>query len=131
MPACAVDDNDGVCVWRNFFRDFGQMKVHGFDADARHDQCRADIASRTDRPEDIGIRIALIALHARPRAALGPQARQRAFLSNPSFVLEPELDGFSAGAFGQDFRHARGEVFLKASTASGSFFGWIGRTLIR
>ena len=123
MPPRTIDDNDGMDTTRNFFGNLGQMKVHSLDVDGRHDERRAYVTRRTDRTEDIGVRIALIALHARACAAFGPQARQRAFLADARFVLEPELDGFSACVGGDDFRHALGEVFLKASMASGSFFG--------
>ena len=123
VPARTVDDDDGVRAGWNLFRDLGQMQVHGLDVDVGHDQRRANVTCRTNRAKDIGGRVPLIALHARARAALGPQTRQRAFLSDPRFVLEPELDGFAFGAFGDDFRRALGKVFLKASTASGSLCG--------
>ena len=49
------------------------------------------------------------------------------FSSDPRFVLKPNLDRRAGGAAEQSFLQSRAKVFLKASSALGSFFGWIGR----
>ena len=107
------------------------MKVHGLDVDVRHNQSRSDIARRAYGTKDVCRCVPLITRHARARAALAPDAGQRAFLSNTRFGLEPELDGFAFGIGGDDFRNLGGEVFLKVSIVSGSFLGLIGRVVNR
>jgi regulatory helix-turn-helix LysR family protein len=49
-------------------------------------------------------------------------------LADPRFVLEPDFDRLALGAIRQVLGERGGEVFLKASWASGSASGWRGRT---
>jgi len=46
--------------------------------------------------------------------------------ADPGFVLEPDLQALAGVALG-DGGEVPGKVFLKASWAPGSVFGWIGR----
>ena len=123
MPVRPVDDDNGMSMGWNSRGDFGQMQVHGVKVDFRQNQSDTLIARRTNRAEDIGIVVTLVAFQARARAAFGPDARQPAFLPDPGFVLEPELEAFAAGVCGEDFRHVSREVFLKAAWAAGSLSG--------
>jgi hypothetical protein len=103
--------------------DFDQMKVHGLGVDIGHDQSCPHIPRRTDGAKDIGVRMPLIAPYTRARSLSCPDARQRTFLANTGFILEPDFNGFSLGRTGEDFRYPGGEVFLKASWASRSASG--------
>jgi hypothetical protein len=66
---------------------FGEMFVHGLDADRRHDQRGAGAARRADGAEQVGPGEPPVAPDARTRAALGPDAGQRALLANAGFIL--------------------------------------------
>ena len=47
-----------------------------------------------------------------------------ALLPHPGFVLEPDFQGLACGAGRQCCLQQGGEVFLKASSAAATFFGW-------
>jgi hypothetical protein len=67
--------------------------------------------------------VTVVANRRRTAAAPGPLIRQRAFLADAGFVLEPDLD-LLAGRFERQDRGYEGwEVFLKASCAAASFLG--------
>ena len=71
-------------------------------------------------------------LHARrPLAAAPPAVADPALVADPGLVREPQLDPLGGMACG-DGGYLFGEPpFLKASCASGSFFGWKGRAFWR
>jgi hypothetical protein len=77
------------------------MLVHGFDVDGGQDQSGANATGRADGAEQIGPGEAPVAQRARPGAAPGPDAGQRALLANPCFVLEPDLDRIASSALAQ------------------------------
>jgi hypothetical protein len=85
-------------------------------------------ARRADGAEEVGPGEPPVALDPRARAAPGPDAGQRALLADARFILKPDFNR-PAGKLRRD-RGARqlGEVFLKASCASRSVCGCIGRT---
>ena len=56
-------------------------------------------------------------------AAQGPLIRQRAFLADAGFILEPDLDRLAGRVRRQGCSYEGGEVFLKASCAAPSFWG--------
>ena len=69
-----------------------------------------------------------VAPDMRTRAALGPDAGQRALLANTGFILKPDFDR-PAGKLLRDCGAGQfSEVFLKASCASRSLCGCTGRT---
>src|SRR6202011_2909178 len=108
--------------------DFGQMLVHGLDADGRHDEGGAGTARRADGAEQVGPGEPPVALDPRTRAALGPDAGQRALLADAGFILKPDFDR-PAGKLPRDCgARQSGEVFLKAAWASRSLCGCRGRT---
>jgi len=74
MPAGAVEQNDGVAVGRDDAADLGEVQVHRLGVGLGQDERSADIPRGTDRAEQIGPVVALIARRARPAAALGPNA---------------------------------------------------------
>src|SRR6266576_1239793 len=108
--------------------DFSQVFVHGLDADCRHDQRGTGAARRADGAEEVGPGEPPVALDPRARAAPGPDAGQRALLADPRFILKPDFNR-PAGKLRRDRGACQlGEVFLKASCASRSVCGCIGRT---
>jgi hypothetical protein len=68
------------------------MFVHGLDADCRYDQRGAGAARRADGAEQVSPGKPPIAPDARTRAALGPDAGQRALLANAGFILKLDFD---------------------------------------
>src|ERR1700704_3092732 len=103
--------------------DFGQVLVHGVDADCRHDQGGAGAARRADGAEQVGPSKPPVAADPRTRAAFGPDAGQRALLADPRFILKPDFNR-PAGKLRRDCGACQlGEVFLKASCASRSLCG--------
>jgi ABC-type branched-subunit amino acid transport system ATPase component len=52
----------------------------------------------------------------------------RALAADPRFILEPHFQRFAPGVLRQSLGYCGGEVFLKASCASGSDLGCCGRT---
>jgi hypothetical protein len=128
VPAGTVEDQQGDGTDADALADFGQMFVHGLDADCRHDQRGAGAARRADGAEQVSPGKPPIAPDARTRAALGPDAGQRALLANAGFILKPDFDR-PAGKLRWDCGARQpGEVFLKASCASRSLCGCRGRT---
>jgi hypothetical protein len=104
------------------------MLVHGVDTDNRHDQGGAGAACRADGAEQVGPGEPPVAPDMRTRAALGPDAGQRALLANTGFILKPDFDR-PAGKLLRDCGAGQfSEVFLKASCASRSLCGCTGRT---
>jgi hypothetical protein len=68
--------------------------------------------------------MAVIPHRPRARANGRPDILQCSFLPDPGFILKPDLDRFTRRRGGQCFLYQAGEVFLKATSASRSFFGW-------
>jgi hypothetical protein len=127
MPACAIDDDRSMGIVFDMGADGLEMQVHRGDVGIGKNECHPRITRRTNGSENIGAFIALIVRHAWPRSRFGPDIGQRAFLPDTRLVLEPKFNGFVFGVFRKRVLHGLGKVFLKASRASGSFSGWIGR----
>ena len=86
----------------------------------RHDQPGALALRRADGAEYVGPLRALVVRRPGAGAAPCPAAGDLVLLADASFVLEPDLYGLAPSALGADLRQEGGEVFLKASMASGS-----------
>src|ERR1019366_2151048 len=125
VPTSTVEDQQGDGTDADAFADFGQMLVHGVDTDYRHDQGRAGAACRADGAEQIG---PSEPPDARARAALGPDAGQRALLANAGFILKPDFDRPAGKLLRDCGARQLSEVFLKASCAPRSLCGCRGRT---
>ena len=131
MPACAVEQNDGMAVGRDDASDLGEVQVHRLGVGLGQDERGAEIARGTDRAEQIGPIVALIARRAWPAAALGPDAGQRPLLADARFVLPPQFDRLALRMRRDAGRDQIGEVFLCASWAAPSCSGQCGRTDMR
>ena len=127
VPAGAVAEQDGMGARRDLGADLFQMLTHCFGVDGRHDDRGADGAVRADGAEQVGGVMAVVAHHQRARADRRPDIGVCSLLPDPGFVLEPDLDRRAGGAAEQRILQQAGEVFLKASSASATFFGWQGR----
>jgi len=77
--AGAVEDQRGDGTDADACADFGQMFVHGLDANCRHDQGGAGAARRADGAEHVGPSEPPVASDSRTRAALA--------LRRPSIAL--------------------------------------------
>jgi hypothetical protein len=68
--------------------------------------------------------MAVVAHRSRTCANRRPDIGQRALLTDPGLILEPDLNRLAGGPGGQAVGYQAGEVFLNAACASASFLGW-------
>ncbi len=122
-PAGAIDYQYGACALRHPRADLAQVQAHRIGVGVWQNQRCADVARGTDRTEDIGPLIALVATRRRAASTLGPNVGQAALLANPRFILPPKFDRPLAGGLGKGLRNELGEVFLCASRAASSDLG--------
>jgi len=99
VPSGPIHDEQGECSSSDAFADFNQMLVHGFNVDGRQHQGGANTPARANRAEEIGPGEAPVARRARTASTPGPDARHRALLSDPGFVLKPDFNWPAASAF--------------------------------
>ena len=123
MPAGAIADEYGVSPWRDRGADLHEMYVHGMCRRVGHDHGGPDGAVGTDGAEDVGGDVAIVADHPGARADRGPDVGVAALLAYARFVLEPDFEGAADGGFRERGFDQVGEVFLKVTSASGSFCG--------
>ena len=97
---------------------FGEVERHPFGVAARQHQAGALSFSRADRTVDIGRSRALILGGRGPGAAFGPSSGDTVLLTDPSFVLPPQLYGRATRECRFDRCQLGWEVFLKTSMAS-------------
>ena len=115
MPAGLIEDDDGVGFILDGLGDLCEMQAHGFRVAAGQDKARGLALSRTDGAEEEGRAGSLVTGRRGPTAAFGPPAGDLVFLTNPRFILKPNLYLFVAGDRGGNLRQLGGEVFLKAA----------------
>jgi hypothetical protein len=121
MPSGLVTEQHGMRSGRHHGGDLGQMPVHRRDVAARQNESRALAVLGTDRAKEIGRSGTLIVRGHRPGAAFRPAPGDLVLLSNARFILKPDLYPLACGLVLRDVLHTRGEVFLKASRAAGSW----------
>ncbi len=115
MPSGLVEDEDAVSSRRHLGRDFIEMPLHGLGVAAGQDEARADAAFGTDRTEDIGRLRALVAGCSGPGSPWRPAPCDVVFLTDPGFVLPPELYVGIGREPGANLFQRGGKVFLKSS----------------
>ena len=98
-------------------------REHGLGIGLRQDKGGAGAARRTDRAEDTGPIVALIAQRRRPCALFRPDVGQAALLADTCFILPPELDRLAPGLGRDGVSDQCGKVFLCASCAKLSACG--------
>ena len=123
-----IKENRGMGTKGDGLADGVQMQIHHSGIGFGHDDCSICRPAWASGTEEIGPVVALVARRARPCSASGPNARQGTLLADPCFVLEPDFEGLATGRCRKRFGQRFGEVFLKASWASGSLSGCCGRT---
>src|SRR5580698_9166476 len=96
------------------------MELHGLGIDLRQRECDGCSARRTDGTEQVSVFVALVGGLSRPRAAPGPLPDNAILLTDPGFVLKPDLDRGLLGHLRQMHAQRAREVFLKASMIAAS-----------
>jgi len=127
----AVDDNGGVGAFFDPLADGLKMAFEGGGVRARQNERFGDAARRTGGAEDIGPVVTPVAGAARAGSFARPYPCERSLLADPGFVLEPDLKRLAARRLRQSFVYMAAEVFLNASCAASSDFGWRGRACSR
>ncbi len=94
------------------------MPLHGLGVAAGQDEGGADATLRADGAEDIGRLGALIERRPRPGSPARPSPGDLGFLTDPRFVLPPNLYRGVGRELGADCLQRGREVFLKSSIAS-------------
>jgi len=118
MPSGPIHHEDGVGARCHLRRDFVKMPLHGLSVAARQDEGRTDAALGTDGAENIGRLRALIERRPRSGSSARPSPGNLGFLSDPRFVLPPNLYRGVGRELAADFRQLGGKVFLKSSMAN-------------
>jgi hypothetical protein len=68
------------------------MQVHRVGVDLGQDKTGTYSSGRTNRAEDVGPLVTLIAQRKRRAATIRPNIGQMALLTDPGFILPPEFD---------------------------------------
>jgi hypothetical protein len=110
-------------VVADLLADLGEVDSHRLAVDPGRDDGGAHGARWTDRAKEVGRGMTIVADCRWPAATQCPLIRQRAFLADAGFILEPDLDRLAGRLRWQGFRYEGCEVFLKASCAAPSFWG--------
>lgn len=100
MPACLVEEQDGMAAWRHSSGGFGKVKVHRLDVAGRQDESGTLALRGTNGVKDIGRRCPLILWRGGPGA------------TNQISIMWAEIPPLL-----RDLRQLRRECFLKSSTA--------------
>ena len=124
VPSRAVADHHSMRARGDLGADLCQVDAHRLAVGRRHDDGSTRRPGRAQRAEQVNGVPPIVPHRARPRAGGRPDVFKAALLAHAGFVLEPDLDGLAGSVRGQDVFQQSGEVFLKASSASGSFCGW-------
>ena len=127
MPAGLVDQEDGVGAGRDDRGDLREVQVHRLGIAGRQDQGRALALLWADGAEDVGRGGPLITGSAGAGAALCPSAGDFVLLADTSLICEPNFYLVAVDRLlVRDCIQARGEVFLKSSTAPTACAWWRG-----
>jgi len=123
MIAGAIHDQDGMSARHNGTADLIEVRRHRLGIGAGQDKSCGTGPVGTDRSEEIGPFVALVARRGRACAAPCPPSGQASLLANAGFILEPDLDRLCLGGVRQRAIDEVGEVFLNASWARSSALG--------
>ena len=115
MPASTVADQNGMCAGTDLLADLGEVDSHRLAVDPGCHNGGAHGTRRTDRAEQVGRVVAIVANRRWAAAAQRPLIRQRALLADAGFILEPDLDRLANCLRRQGCGYEGREVFLKAS----------------
>src|ERR1039458_8489925 len=111
MPACLIDEEDGVGSWCDGLGDLREVPVHRLGVAGRQDQGRTLALLGADCAEDVGGGGALVTGRAWARAALCPAAGDLVLLADMSLICKPDFYLVAVDRFlARDCIQARGEV---------------------
>src|SRR5512147_542337 len=117
MPSRLIQDENGVSTRGHGIADLGEVKIHGGRVAGRQNERRPLALMRTDGAEDVSRAGALIVRRRGARSALGPPPGDRVLLTDPGFILEPDLYPNARAFLAGDLLQERGEVFLNVSAS--------------
>jgi len=86
VPGRAIHDEYGVGATGDFTGDFVDMRLHGFCVHPWRCDSRARSARRANRPEQIGVFVALVGRLAWPRSGSRPLTDGSVLLANSGFI---------------------------------------------
>ena len=121
MPPGAIQQQDGMRASRHMAADLNQMQVHRLGIGLRQDKGCAGAARRTDRAEDVGPAIALIARRRGSGALFRPDVGQAALLAD-AWRMTTSAATATAGTSGPDCPQStrqRHDAYFQRVGASG------------
>ena len=119
VPPGAVEQQGGVCTYRDMAGYFFEMQLHGFGVGLWQGEPGTSAACGANSPKEIGICIALVSGLARPCSPPCPLPHDAILLADTGFILEPDLNRRSRNAVQMELQRV-GKVFLKAAIVSTS-----------
>ena len=130
VPGRTIHDEHGMRAIGDIAGYFIDMRLHGFSVHPWRCDSRTRSTRRANRPEQIGVFVALISRLAWPRPGFRPLTDDSVLLADPGFILEPDFNRRCLRhALKMCAQRAR-EVFLNASTISPCCAGCLGRALM-
>ena len=104
------------------------MNLHHVGVGVGQGERRPDAAGGADRPEQIGVVIALVGGLARSRSAPGPLPNLAVLLADAGLVGKPDFYRVAVDALlVRDRLQTGGKAFLKSSIARAACAWWRGR----
>jgi hypothetical protein len=110
MPSGLLEDDDGVGTRRDVERDLVEMYAHCLAGAARHDDADSLAFGRADCTEDPCRGTPLIARCRGTRTTPRPAPGEPGLLSDPGFILPPQLYGCSTRETLADLRQTGGKA---------------------
>ena len=129
VPAGLVHQQHGMSIARDGGADLGEMQAHRRGVAVGQHEGRAFALGGADGTEQIGRSGALVLRGRRASAAFGPAPGDAVLLTDPRFILEPNLYALAGGGTLRDLSQRGGELFLNEFNASGSWAWWRGRAV--
>ena len=111
VPTGAIADQHGMGAGANLLADLGKVDGHRLAVDPGRDNGSACSTRRTDRAEEVGRVMTIVANCRRAAATRRPLVRQRALLTDAGLVLEPDFDRLASCSGRQDRSYEGREVF--------------------
>lgn len=117
MPSRLIQDENGVSARGHGVADLGEVEVDGGRVAGRWNERRPLALMRTDGTEDVSRAGALIVWRRGARSTLGPPPGNLVLLTDPGFILEPDLYPNARAFLARDLLQESREVFLNVSAS--------------
>lgn len=117
MPSRLIHEENGVSARCHGLTDLGEVEVHGGGVAGRQNEPCPLALMRTDGAEDVSRAGALIMRRRGARSALCPPPGDLVLLTDPGFILEPDLYPNARALLARDLLQESGEVFLNVSAS--------------